>query len=536
MTTADDHCLTPDEAVDHVAGRSDAARAARIEEHIDRCPSCRRYLSELARVTPPPGASTAGADADGRVGRYVVRHPIGEGGMGVVYAAHDPDLGREVALKLLHPTVAAERLIREAQALARLSHPNVVTVYEVGEDRGRVFLAMERVRGITLRAWLAEPRPWRAIVAAFLEAGRGLEAAHQAGLVHRDFKPANVLRGDDGRVRVVDFGLALPLATGAGAGAAAPLRCTQTGARLGTPAYMAPEQHRGDQATARSDQYAFAVALWEALHGEHPFGGESWDELADRAGAGRLRPPRRRLPAPLQRGLERALRADAAERFPTITDLLALLEASRAPRRLWAMAVVLLLLTAAGAGGWLLARGASVPAPQAIPPPVPAPQAIPPPVPGPQAIPPPVPVAGPSIDLLAYVPVAKAQLLGKLDHPYLTSFSAVVRRDGMVSFHPGGSVMYAFSAAAGKPCAGVVLVTADHVEVRTQDFNCGGTELRPRCSVDQVWQRADMHAERVGIALYQNTGAATWWIGELGHLSVQIPDDCGAPPVDAGRF
>src|SRR3954453_18295126 len=152
------------------------------------------------------------------VGRYVVLERIGSGGMGVVYAAYDPELDRKVALKLLRPDragavgEAALRLQREAQAIARLSDPHVVAVYDAGTLGEQVFVAMEFVEGRTLREWLkAEPRSWSEILKAFLAAGRGLAAAHDAGLVHRDFKPDNVLLGGDGRVKVADFGLARPV-------------------------------------------------------------------------------------------------------------------------------------------------------------------------------------------------------------------------------------------------------------------------------------------------------------------------------------
>ncbi|HEY0097284.1 MAG TPA: serine/threonine-protein kinase, partial [Archangium sp.] len=228
--------------------------------------------------------------------RYVVLDPLGEGGMGMVYAAYDSVLDRKVALKLLPPGDAdagpeatsgsgRARLLREAQAMARLSHPNVVAVYDVHQHEAQVFMAMELVDGQTLLQWEREqPRGWRELLTAFLAAGRGLAAAHAAGLVHRDFKPTNVLVGKDGRVRVTDFGLARPHNAPAELGADTPapdtgpvkghslleLNLTQRGAVRGTPAYMAPEQFRGATADVRSDQFSFAVSLWEALHGERP--------------------------------------------------------------------------------------------------------------------------------------------------------------------------------------------------------------------------------------------------------------------------
>jgi serine/threonine protein kinase len=221
-----------------------------------------------------------------RVGRFEIRERLGRGGLGVVYAAFDPELDRVVALKLMRPDRSTgddrERMLREARAMARLAHPNVVPVYEVGYDDGRVFLAMERVPGRSARAWLATRRSWREIVRVFVQAGRGLAAAHAAKLVHRDFKPDNVLVGDDGRARVADFGMA-----GDDAG--------------GTPAYMSPEQRAGGSVGPAADQYAFAVSLREALAGHD-------------------------APARIATTLDRALAERPEDRWPTLTDLLDVLE------------------------------------------------------------------------------------------------------------------------------------------------------------------------------------------------------------------
>jgi len=269
-----------------------------------------------------------------QVGRYVILHPLGQGGMGVVYAGYDPELDRKVALKLVRPDraggeVARSRLLREAQAIARLSHPNVVAVFDAASFDDQVFIAMELVPGRTLREWLQEKtRSWREVVSLFLDAGRGLAAAHAAGLVHRDFKPENVLLGDDGRVRVVDFGLARPAGIAADEG---------DGSILGTPAYMAPEQLRGAPADARSDQYGFCVALWEALYGKRP-GDASPSEGAPRT------------PPWLRQALLRGLRPDPEERHPSMDALLAVLgrDPWRLRRRILAAAAVLLVAAAAG--------------------------------------------------------------------------------------------------------------------------------------------------------------------------------------------
>jgi eukaryotic-like serine/threonine-protein kinase len=278
--------------------------------------------------------STAGAARDRRhrIGRYVVLEVLGDGAMGVVVSAYDADLDRKVAVKLLRGAAAAgsERLLREARAIARLDHPNVITVHEAGAIDGEVFVAMELAAGGTLRAWIdAAPRSWREVVAVMIQAGRGLWAAHQAGLVHRDFKPANVLLTRAGEVRVADFGLVGLCHDERDAGAMPEnVTLTATGALLGTPAYMAPEQHRGEDAGPAADQFAFCVSTWEALHGERPFSGATVAELAGRATAGEIGPPPagRQVPAWLRGIIERGLRPDPAARWPTMGALLDALE------------------------------------------------------------------------------------------------------------------------------------------------------------------------------------------------------------------
>ena len=273
-------------------------------------------------------------------GRFTITRVLGEGGMGTVYVARDATLGREVAIKVHHAAGGARRLRREAVAMARLAHPNVVTVFEVGELSGRPFVVMEYVPGTTLRAWLAAaPRGVREILALVIAAGEGLAAAHDAGLVHRDIKPENVLVGVDGRARVGDFGLARELdstedASVAPSASAEDLRApvTQTGAVMGTPAYMAPEQFAGAPVDARADQFAFCVTAWEALWGERPFAGSSLVQLhtAILQGTRRPPPPTPRVPARVRAALERGLSVDPADRFATMH---ALLDAMRPPAR-----------------------------------------------------------------------------------------------------------------------------------------------------------------------------------------------------------
>jgi len=255
------------------------------------------------------------------VGRFVVLHTIGAGGAGVVVAAYDPVLDRRIALKVLRAgeTPAGDaRLIQEAQAMARLAHPNVVAVHEAGAAEGRVYLAMELIDGGTLRAWLtAVPRTWREIRDRFVEAGRGLAAAHDAGLVHRDFKPDNVLVGRDGRARVTDFGLvrAMPSVSGDGGG--------ETTAVAGTPRYMAPEQHCGQHADPRADQFAFCVALYEALWRADPFVAPDLAARQARVLRGDITvPPPGKIPARLASAVLRGLAVDPARRHPTMRALL----------------------------------------------------------------------------------------------------------------------------------------------------------------------------------------------------------------------
>jgi eukaryotic-like serine/threonine-protein kinase len=281
------------------------------------------------------------------VGRFTVLRELGAGGMGVVYAAYDEQLDRRVAIKVLHTgrddERAQQRMQREAQALARLSHPNVVQVYEVGMHDGAIFLAMEFVTGQTLGAWTrAATRTLPEILDAYLQAGRGLAAAHHVGLVHRDFKPDNCMRADDGRVRVLDFGLArqsteAPLAVATTDPAftqSLDQSLTRTGIAVGTPAYMAPEQFLGDELDARVDQFAFCVALWEAIYGQRPFAGGSRIQLAEAVTAGKITPPAQlRLPSELHAALLRGLSRAPADRWPDVDALLGVL--ARHPTRRW---------------------------------------------------------------------------------------------------------------------------------------------------------------------------------------------------------
>ncbi|MCP3141101.1 tetratricopeptide repeat protein [Pyxidicoccus xibeiensis] len=317
-------------------------RRVRVLAHVEGCERCQESVALGASSTE--GAAAAPWDgpllAQGaKLSRYVVLERIGQGAMGEVYAAYDPELDRQVALKLLRPEgrhveELRLRLLREAQALARLAHPHVVTVHDVGMAGDCVFLALELVEGTTLSDWLKAPRTAREVLRVFRDAGRGLAAAHAAGLVHRDFKPANVLVGQDDRVRVTDFGLARPsnrrpvdgrLPQTPAPEERTPAPLTRTGALVGTPAYMAPEQLQGHGVDALSDQFSFCVALYEALHGVRPFEGRNLEELGRAAREGRVRAPVReaKVPARVRRAVLRGLRAKPEERFPSMDALLA---------------------------------------------------------------------------------------------------------------------------------------------------------------------------------------------------------------------
>lgn len=268
------------------------------------------------------------------LGRYVLVRRIGDGGMGLILQAHDPQLDRELAIKIVRPHATHEdsgehaRLLAEARTAARLSHPNVVTIYDVGLHEGRVFVAMELVRGPSLRRWMQQERTTHECLQVMVQAGRGLAAAHAAGLVHRDFKPGNVLVGDDGRVRVVDFGLARPNAMGPEEAGTAPeggsILHTATGVVAGTPAYMAPEQWIGGSTDPRTDQFSFCLCLYEALFGTRPFVAESIAEMRETVLSGPLCFPAAadELPPGLRAALERGLAHRKEERFESMNALL----------------------------------------------------------------------------------------------------------------------------------------------------------------------------------------------------------------------
>ena len=349
------------------AGQLSGVDLGDVEQHLDRCPSCRTLIAQLASGAtqrPAPGeASPASSSSqmtlarDSPVGRYRIERLVGAGGMGVVYAARDSELNRVVALKLLRiggtSSEPRARLLREAQTMASLSHPNLVPIFELGNQDGDDFLAMELIDGPTVDHWQREkPRDWREILRVFLEAGRGLEAAHNAGVVHRDFKPGNVLIGPDGRARVTDFGLARPDAlVAAAAPANASVFLTQAGSLLGTPAYMSPEQLDGKSADVRSDQFSFSVSLVEALSGARPFAGRTLDELRATIRTGKPAVLRGIKSPILRRALARGLSFDSKARFASMSTMLDELGAALKPRASVARMAVAVL------GGLLLLVG-----------------------------------------------------------------------------------------------------------------------------------------------------------------------------------
>lgn len=375
-----------DEALFALArGELAEAELRRVEAHLKDCSDCRAVLAEAARSLEP--SSTAGGSADERgpaqIARYQIGALLGAGASGVVYRGFDPQLRRAVALKLLQPELhgaspeQSARMLREAQAMARLSDPHVVAVYDVGLHEGTVYLVMEYIDGSTLGDWLrAAPRSLAEILRVFADAGRGLSAAHDKGLVHRDFKPENVLVAADGRAKVTDFGLARESESWFRERQSDDQTSTElyapTRGLVGTPAYMAPELFEGGLATPASDQFAFSVALFVALFEIHPFKagqGIALSELVTRVRAGDLQRPAfksasyERLFGVLERGLAAAPQA----RFGDVPQLLAALtRAAGRRRRGWALALGLLLLLVAGGGAAEL--GARRPRPTAAAP------------------------------------------------------------------------------------------------------------------------------------------------------------------------
>ncbi len=327
-------CLDDDIVLGLIEGRLAVPILADVDDHLDGCATCRDVVAQVARVQTPAHVLPRGH----ALGRYVIGDLLGTGAMGRVYSAWEPELDRRVAIKVLvaDGEGARERSVREAQAMAKLDHPNVVGVHEVGTSDDGVFVAMELVDGHTLRAWAtAQPRTWRQVASVLAEAARGLEAVHAAGVTHRDIKPDNIIVGSDGRTRLGDFGLAR-------SGVAAPVAAatdteiapgTPVTAIAGTPAYMAPEVLRGGSATAASDQFSFGVMAYEALAGKRPFTGTTWRELLT---AIETKPvsPIRTAPSWLDELICRCLAVQPGQRFGSlraVADLIAAKSVQRSP-------------------------------------------------------------------------------------------------------------------------------------------------------------------------------------------------------------
>ncbi len=284
-----------------------------------------------AGASEPPGSRLRPGDV---IGRYAVTELLGSGGMAEVYRARDVRLGRDVALKVVRAVKTdgaacgslCSLLMKEAQTMARLSHPGLVGIHDVGEHDGCVFIAMELVLGVTLRAWARGVPEWRERFRVLLLAGRALEAAHSARVVHRDVKPDNVLVERGGRVLVSDFGLARNLADlddagyACGCAGGATVRVLLDGKVIGTPHYMAPEQLEGRAADARTDQFGFAVTCWEILYGALPFRGDDFDAIRQAILAQRIEPvpADSEVPAAVADALRRGMRTSASARYPNL--------------------------------------------------------------------------------------------------------------------------------------------------------------------------------------------------------------------------
>jgi len=382
-------CIQESELNEILAGQVSSDAMTSIEGHLSECTTCTQMLEGASRLSASdarrrPGGAGRTADpsfaARTQIGRYLLLDVVGRGGMGEVYSAYDPALDRRIALKVLHWDTQgnqrlAQRLLREAKAIARLRHTNVVAVYDAGTIEGRVFVAMEFLDGQTVADWMrAAPAraTWHRVLEVFQAAGRGLAAAHDGGIIHRDFKPQNLMIDKDGGVRVMDFGLARwsaeddseepsPLPAPGSADSAVPAadatpeaRLTRTGALMGTPAYMSPEQISGGAVDARSDQFSFCVSLYEALYRERPFPGNNPTAILRSMQSGQVREPlsRRAVPPWLRRAVLRGLSRRPEDRWPSMHELLRVIEGHSGPRtrhRVASLATGALILVALAA-------------------------------------------------------------------------------------------------------------------------------------------------------------------------------------------
>lgn len=353
MTTS---CISEESAL-RILLEPSGEETAGHRAHVAECETCRGFVAALARVMLPPstpsfggwGADSVALAPGTKLKHYVVESVLGRGGMGVVHAGHDTRLNRPVAIKILAQSTApgaVARLRREAAVMAQLSHANVVEVFDFGECDSGPFVVMELLHGRTLRHWLdEEQRSADEIVSAYVQAGRGLAAAHARGIVHRDFKPANVMRtgdGDQARVKVLDFGLATPLAGGntPSEGASGSPRTLDGG---GTPRYAAPEQFSGAPATILSDQFSFCVALFESLCGRVPYPGSTMSERRTAMLSGRMEALAAKVSPEIEAALRRGLELDPRRRHRSMGALLSALAVRPRARRFVGGAVLLSL-------------------------------------------------------------------------------------------------------------------------------------------------------------------------------------------------
>ena len=523
-------CPTAEHLVAFVEGQLDDGAQSAVETHVDTCDSCRSGLAAIVARAGSPAWT---------LGRYRIDGVLGAGGMGIVYRGWDPALARAVAVKVVRAggdDGLTARLAREAQALARLNHPHVCQIYDVGRDGDEVWIAMELVDGVTLRAWLAARPPRDAVMPLLVASGQGLAAAHGAGLVHRDVKPENVLVDRGGRAVVGDFGLAR---ADGDAGA------TRTGAVVGTPAYMAPEQLDGTAADARSDQYAFAVMAHEALAGARP----RPRNVASAA-----------LPPAIRAALGRALADDPARRYATLGELLDALTA--APRRRRAPMIALGVAALAAIAVTITAGAHSddapaVPATSDAPPPSPklsrspspspspslslspspSPSPSPPPSPSPSpspssrpptrpSPPPPAPPSDPSDPSAAPPRFGATRNAPKPSHVTTLAEAERIFASGFCSFPDGPTTPNSHPIDWGK-----VLRVADAVVL----VPSGGSHAYPKDA--RLYEIAGQHRHYIidgywGVALHGELGARAGDVVALcpsDDVAYQMPGDWSGP-------
>ncbi len=526
-------CPPADRLVQFGGSGLDTAERHAMEVHLDRCAECRTTVSELARGAVDPA----------RFGRYRIDGELGQGGMGIVFRAWDPQLSRAVAIKVVRhgDEQHRARLVREAQSLARLSHPHVCQVYDVGNEGDEVWFAMELIEGTTLRAWATEHTADE-VRAVLLDVAEGLAAAHAADLVHRDVKPDNVLVDRRGRAVVTDFGLARIVATHAGPA------LTSTGVVFGSPGYMAPEQLSGSRVDARADQFSWAVTAWELLATSRPLPLEPTARLVALV-SGVTAPPE--LPGPFGQALVRALAVEPAERFASMDELLRALHveaATPAPRRRPRTAVVvagvgLAAMAAVAIVMWRGASSASAPVSVPLAAPAPAPVAAPAPAPAAEALPAgyrraqPIGAAA-KVDPMAEWSRTYEEARAQYSDVRVDSLSVQgLREDGTVDLAVGTVQSAFFSPSAHRraaPHAGLTAAlqaTGGYVMASTFPGELARLLPWPRCTVRDIWQRAaakrGLPAGGVASITYvSDPRQVPTWYFKMGPIEVRLRDDC----------